>query len=681
MTCARGLTTAGGRTLAKVKAGKSGSKQSITRHPLFPATVALWFGALFGVGSLAIRPSLIEGLIVALGIDAIIPSAAPPLGATTRILLALTLAAIGGTLGAWLARNIARPRPAPAKRKRGAGTAGSFATATATQRSSGVAGSRRGRLALEDEGRPRREYVDHAPLPGGASILDVSQFDLDGFEADEPQRTEPIEPVVTVEQRSSEPVNGPQAQPEPVPIPQGAQVFQPIAAEPEHFAEAQIPQEQVQTFASADTPTSFARQPAAQAEAMDVPVAVSPTAQDEPHITDLTEQFGQGSSQPEPAPFAPPTDRAPFAPPSEQASFAAPDANLPDPGEEIAAREPDFEPDQTHEIVETEALVRLGGEPEDRFDPLPPKLRPGSIFDKQPASRLFTQPLHAQVSHVGWDAGPSNEPASRKQIEAPVAPPAEPDSGPVASVAAERIVAAPLDKLSHVELLERLALSMRAKRGAASVPEPAETVFASGTDEPARARIDVGELAQTSNISLAPPVPVIPAALRPIGFDEVDEADHLPTFVPPRYFAQVHYGDGEVRQAAPDAPSEQQEVVQADTQSEPQAADALRHVEVAEADELEQGYSSLLSVSRPGAGPQRFVRIEEPANHSAEIEPVVIFPGKEPISGEGPFTRPREAANTQPIDHAVERLAQDPQETDRALRAALANIQRMSGAA
>ena len=77
--------------MAKVKPGKAGGKQSITRHPLFPATVALWFGALFGVGSLAIRPSLIEGLIVSLGIDTVISSAAPPLGATTRILLALSL--------------------------------------------------------------------------------------------------------------------------------------------------------------------------------------------------------------------------------------------------------------------------------------------------------------------------------------------------------------------------------------------------------------------------------------------------------------------------------------------------------------------------------------------------------------------------------------------------------------
>jgi len=176
--------------LAKVKTGKSGGKQSLTRHPLFPATVALWFGALFGVGSLAIRPSLIEGLIVSSGIDLIIPAAAPPMGVTTRILIALALAALGGTLGAWLARRLSQPKSVAVPRKRGAPSAG--AKGAPRSQSAQAGGARRSRLALSEEGRPRREYVDHAPLPGQANILDVSQFDLDGFEAEEPDRIEAI---------------------------------------------------------------------------------------------------------------------------------------------------------------------------------------------------------------------------------------------------------------------------------------------------------------------------------------------------------------------------------------------------------------------------------------------------------------------------------------------------------
>ena len=59
-------------------------KAPISRHPLFPAVVALWFGALFGLGSMAIRPGLIEDMVLAAGIDTLVPAAAPPLGMTAR---------------------------------------------------------------------------------------------------------------------------------------------------------------------------------------------------------------------------------------------------------------------------------------------------------------------------------------------------------------------------------------------------------------------------------------------------------------------------------------------------------------------------------------------------------------------------------------------------------------------
>ena len=91
-----------------MKSKAAGSKP-ITGHPLFPAVIALWFGALFGLGNLAIRPALFESLVVRIGIDQIIPAAAPPLGITARILIALTLAAVGAAIGAILARRLARP--------------------------------------------------------------------------------------------------------------------------------------------------------------------------------------------------------------------------------------------------------------------------------------------------------------------------------------------------------------------------------------------------------------------------------------------------------------------------------------------------------------------------------------------------------------------------------------------
>src|SRR5690348_7996627 len=51
-----------GTTLAEHDRTKARGKLPISRHPLFPATVALWFGALFGLGSLAIRPSALDSL-------------------------------------------------------------------------------------------------------------------------------------------------------------------------------------------------------------------------------------------------------------------------------------------------------------------------------------------------------------------------------------------------------------------------------------------------------------------------------------------------------------------------------------------------------------------------------------------------------------------------------------------
>lgn len=91
-------------------------KQPISRHPLFSATVVLWFSALFVLASLALRPALLEKLVLAAQIDALVPAAAPPLGATVRILLALTMAGIGGLLGALVARRMTGPKPVVRKR-------------------------------------------------------------------------------------------------------------------------------------------------------------------------------------------------------------------------------------------------------------------------------------------------------------------------------------------------------------------------------------------------------------------------------------------------------------------------------------------------------------------------------------------------------------------------------------
>ena len=106
--------------MAQQPSNESRGKPPISKHPLFPAIVALWFGALFGLGSMAIRPTLIESLVIASRLDTLVPSAAPPLGLTARILIGVIMAAIGGVLGAMIARRIGRDKPVERARRRGA---------------------------------------------------------------------------------------------------------------------------------------------------------------------------------------------------------------------------------------------------------------------------------------------------------------------------------------------------------------------------------------------------------------------------------------------------------------------------------------------------------------------------------------------------------------------------------
>jgi len=652
--------------LAKVKPSKSSGKAPITRHPLFPATVALWFGALFGIGSLAIRPSLIEGFVTSLAIDAIIPTAAPPLGATTRILLALTLAAIGGTLGAWLARRIASPKPVQTERRRAAAKAGQ--PLSPAEKVGTNAAGRRGRLALDEEAA-QRQYVDHAPLPGGGSILDVSQFELEGFETDLPevspmtnepesafQPASPVQPaqwspapVAQTVQPPSEPFAAslesvPESdsapewsieqdhyayEPENRTPPAGAQVFQPIAAEQPDRVEPD----------QADDPEAQATDDGELAPAVFVP-----TAEPQEFAADVPAADEAPFMKPESLDFSSP-ERPAFAMPEDYQS-GSPAVATPD--EEPAASVPAFEPDPVP--AEESSLPRLG---DDSFEPLPARVRPGSIFDRKPAPSLFAQPHQTQVSNVKWDspilgtADQANETAAPVEQQSAPEPRAAPVAEPVAAVAAERIASAALDELSHVELLERLALSMRRKRSQAETAKPEAPRLPESL--PTDSAADVPPV-------IAPPVPHIPDALRPVGLDDEDDGDLLPAFVPPRHFVQPTGAD------APTPAEQVRQVFEADLSSGP---------EPAAAESIDEGYSSLLSLSRPGAGVQRFVRIEEPASPSGEIEPVVIFPGKEP----GATMQP--AANVQ----AVASAQRDPDETDRALRTALANLQRMSGAA
>jgi len=87
-------------------------KRPLTSHRWFPAALALWFAALFGLTSLAVPPALLERAVLAVGLDRVIAAAAPPLGETARLLVALGLSSVGEIVGLLIGRALAaRHRP------------------------------------------------------------------------------------------------------------------------------------------------------------------------------------------------------------------------------------------------------------------------------------------------------------------------------------------------------------------------------------------------------------------------------------------------------------------------------------------------------------------------------------------------------------------------------------------
>lgn len=176
--------------MSEEKRGRSGGNQPISRHPLFPIIVALWVGALFGMASLAIHPVLVERLVTAVGIDKTIPLAAPPMGATARMLIALMMTGMGAAIGALIARRVARPatKAAESRSVSVSPDESSPAETAAIAGSKRLAGRRRG-LAIPAEDAPADRIAPQASQ--GAAILNVADFDLGSFE----ESSAPVEQI------------------------------------------------------------------------------------------------------------------------------------------------------------------------------------------------------------------------------------------------------------------------------------------------------------------------------------------------------------------------------------------------------------------------------------------------------------------------------------------------------
>src|SRR5438132_11604197 len=84
-----------------------GGKAPVSLHPAFPVVVALWFAALLGLGTLLVPIALLERFVVFTGIASTVPAAAPPLGITARLLIAVAGTVSGALFGWVVARRVA----------------------------------------------------------------------------------------------------------------------------------------------------------------------------------------------------------------------------------------------------------------------------------------------------------------------------------------------------------------------------------------------------------------------------------------------------------------------------------------------------------------------------------------------------------------------------------------------
>lgn len=632
---------------------KPAKGKPITAHQLFPAVVALWFGALFGLGSLAVRPSLLEGLVLKSHLDLVIPAAAPPLGVTARILVALILAALGAMIGIALARRIARPKPVVTERKRtgrdlgrsesaarphyaDASTrppvlaGGDYGDEVESPGGGGVLANRRRSLAIEHE---EEAFVPHemAPLPGGnPQVFDISELRMD----------------------------------EPHPAPEPA---------PAAFAEPQ-PAPSVQP-----APVNLDWTNAAPLSAPAAPIAA-------PSAIEAQRQVFQAEQEAAPQPLCPATEAAhadgrqvfgmsPPAPPSE-----AP--------RQIFGME-------VNDDHVAQDIVKAAGFKTTVFE----QEEPEPLFgQRQPP--VTAQPEASLEAAVSAPIPQAFEPAVSAQ---PIVPPMA--AAPQAPVP-EAPQPSPAN-LGLTDLAARLGESMRRRRaarasevapqmpvGEVQPPAPAAAPVPQAYEPPQEAALSpfaapqppvfaapAPEPVQPPSFAAAPAelpaAPALPRAMQPLALDAfIEEDDALdPGLLPPRHIVMP-------MAPVPAAPA---------VSPEPTALELGAEDELPE-DPHSENYASLLEIA-PARNP--FVRIEEPEAASAEVEPVVIFPGQAPAAAVpvAPFAAVPETATFRRFDgpeaagqgHAVAANNAPPAveqgEADHALRAALANLQRMSGAA
>lgn len=324
----------------------------------------------------------------------------------------------------------------------------------------------------------------------------------------------------------------------------------------------------------------------------------------------------------------------------------------------------------------------------------------------------------AQLESAGTDTGIADVGGVAPPVVLPVTAPASALSTPPHNIARPNLVplprsvisplsGAPLEGLGLVQLVERLAAAIAARTvwtgaapqveaASAPMPEPvAVRAVLPPVEAPAIAEAPAPFMPRFASRTAmsgpdaedeeAPAERVV--RLRPLGLQPVlpptDDEDDDAFVEMPRFLSAATH-----RVAT--APSDDEAPEDADLPEDDELDDDFDTGPRADSDVVEERYSSLLDMA-PAPLRHEFIRIDDADAADADpeygAEPVVVFPGQS-VRAAAPFDRPAglglagsplsapgQAAPSAPLPSAA---LPDPEEADRALRAALATLQRMT---
>lgn len=685
---------------------KTGKGAPISAHPAFPAIVALWFAALFGLGSLILPIALVEKAVVALGIPTVVAAAAPPLGVTTRIGIALITSGFGVALGLWLARKVVFSHKAEAARDRRLNMATGKSqpkmkkpiSALEELGEEGLDGpldgsddhpNRRKTLAVTDDSGP-------SELLNDASVTGASAFDLmdemrarDGIEPlgdDQPDfaaehaedalelsalATEPEQEQVEFQAQPAETrSSGAQATDDVSPFggpPAGSDFQDQSSEDPAGSEPVQIfNQRAVEQAAQTDSPF---------AAGFDAPEPASSAQGQERMDTNNSDQPFQmpapsPDSQPAPTPIQATEGAAPFGMP--QATEAEAPAPSPEPATHGAFAMPSAASQPAVEEVESAAPQTFAP----TTDPSPVAASPA--FEGMSIAQLVERFAGALKSRSELEelVTPS-VPEQEEPAAAPFAPlgvdlsKEEPVANPLDGLRGFQNSGAPFAGLQHAAPATPTPSVSFAMPEPVAAPEPAP--------EPVPATPPVPEMPMAAQEPAAQPTaasgdaPRIPEALRPVFADDAPDSDDESQ--------DEHLGAGFALPLSSQA--------KAPVAFEPEAdAD---HDEAM--DEGQAAYSSLLDMKTRLTDERDAVRIDDSDEADVEdgsIEPVVVFPGQNSRratpAADGPARSPsiaEDAASAAPFaaPAASPKAANAiPNQSEESLRDALEKLQRMGQA-